>query len=294
MKPKPYRSANRERTISFMYQKFKNNLGETTSIAVLTVFFIIIVYPLIWMLLSSFKSTNEIFTNIWGLPKAWLFQNYIVAWKSGIARFFLNSVYVTVATVILTLGCSSLFAYSMVIHSFRFKRILVGLTVLGLLLSPIVSLIPLYQEIQALGLYNKREALILIYTAYQIPMSFLLIYDYFRSIDHSYLDAARIDGCSDLRALASIYVPMSQPILITSAVLAGFYAWNEFSFALILVKNDALRTIPTGLLFFQGEMHSEWAVLLAGLVISAIPIIVFFVFAQKYFIAGLAGDGIKG
>jgi raffinose/stachyose/melibiose transport system permease protein len=277
-----------------MLQKIKNNFGGTISIAVLTIYFIIIVYPLIWMILSSLKSTNEIFTNIWGLPKAWLFENYAVAWKSGVARFFLNSVYVTVATVILTLVCSCLYAYSMVINTFRFKWLLIGLTVLGLLFSPIVSMIPLYQEVQALGLYNTREALIFIYTAYQIPMSFFLIHDYFRSIDRSYLDAARIDGCSDLRALASIYVPMSQPILITSAVLTGFYAWNEFSFALILVKNDALRTIPTGLLFFQGEMHSEWAVLLAGLVISAIPIIVFFAFAQRFFIAGLAGEGIKG
>jgi raffinose/stachyose/melibiose transport system permease protein len=277
-----------------MSQKFKDKIGGSISVIVLTIYFIIIVYPLIWMILGSLKTTNEIFTNIWGLPKAWQFENYLVAWNSGIAKFFFNSVYVTAATVILTLTCASLYAYSMAIHYFRFKWLLIGLTVLGLLFSPIVSLIPLYQEIQALGLYDKREALILIYTAYQIPMSFFLIYDYFRHIDHDYLDAARIDGCSDLRALVSVYVPMSLPIIITSAVLAGFYAWNEFSFSLILVKNDALRTIPTGLLFFQGEMHNEWAVLLAGLVISAIPIIVFFVFAQKYFIAGLAGEGIKG
>jgi raffinose/stachyose/melibiose transport system permease protein len=279
---------------SGMSQKIRNNFRGGISIAVLTIYFIIIVYPLIWMILGSLKTTNEIFTNVWGLPKVWQFENYVLAWKSGIAKFFLNSVYVTGATILLTLTCASLFAYSMVIHSFRFKGLLIGLTVLGLLFSPIVSLIPLYQEIQALGLYNKREALILIYTAYQIPLSFFLIYDHFRQINHDYLDAARIDGCSDLRALASIYVPMSWPILITSAVLAGFYAWNEFSFALILVKNDALRTIPTGLLFFQGEMHNEWAVLLAGLVISAIPIIVFFALAQRFFIAGLTGEGVKG
>jgi raffinose/stachyose/melibiose transport system permease protein len=277
-----------------MFQKIKNNIGGIISITVLAIYFIIIVYPLVWMVLGSLKTTNEIFTNIWGVPKVWQFENYVLAWKRGIANFFFNSVYVTVATVLLTLTCASLYAYSMVIHKFRFKGLLVGLTVLGLLFSPIVSLIPLYQEIQALGLYNKREALILIYTAYQLPLVFFLIYDHFRQINHDYLDAARIDGCSDLRALASIYIPMSWPILITSAVLAGFYAWNEFSFALILVKNDALRTIPTGLLFFQGEMHNEWAVLLAGLVISAIPIIVIFSLTQRFFIAGLSGEGVKG
>ena len=277
-----------------MLNKIKNHFGETVSIIILTIFFIIIVYPLAWTVLSSFKSTNEIFTNIWGFPKTWLFENYIRAWNSGVAKYFLNSVYVTVVTVALTLICASLYAFSMVIHNFRFKKILLGFTVVGLLFSPIVSMVPLYQEIQTLGLYNTRLALVLIYTAYQIPISFLLIHDYFKTIDHDYLDAARIDGCSDLRALASIYIPMSKPIMITSAVLTGFYAWNEFSFALILVKNDALRTIPVGLLFFKGEMHTEWAVLLAGLVISAIPIIVFFIFAQKHFIAGLSGDGIKG
>lgn len=277
-----------------MLYKFKNNIGEIIPIIILTTFFIIIVLPLSWTVISSFKSTNEIFTNIWGLPETWLFENYVEAWNSGIARFFFNSLYVTIITIILTLISSSLFAYSMVIHTFRFKDILIGFTIVGMLFSPIVSIIPLYQEIQTLGLYNTRLALILIYSAYQIPMTFLLIHDYFRNIDRSYLDAARIDGCSDLRALASIYIPMSRPILITSAVLTGYYAWNEFSFALILVKNDALRTIPTGLLFFQGEMHNEWAVLLAGLVISAIPIIGFFIAAQRFFIAGLSGSGIKG
>ncbi|MEA5078796.1 MAG: carbohydrate ABC transporter permease [Anaerolineaceae bacterium] len=281
-------------TIKKLWSKIKNNLGEVLTITLLSILFVIIVYPLIWTVLSSFKSTSEIFSNIWGLPKTWLFQNYVQAWDSGVAKYFFNSVFVTLATVVLTLVCACLYAYSMVIHEFKLKKVLMVLTVIGMLFSPIVSLIPLYQEIQKLGLYNTRLSLIIIYTAYQIPISFLLIHDHFKTINHDYLDAARIDGCTDLQALAAIFVPMSKPILVTSAVLTGFYAWNEFSFALILVKNDALRTIPVGLLFFKGEMHTEWAVLLAGLVISAIPIIVFFIFAQRYFIAGLSGDGIKG
>lgn len=277
-----------------MSGQIKDKFWNFISLAILMAFFIIIIYPFIWTILSSFKSTSEIFTNIWGLPEKWLFSNYVEAWKSGIAKYFLNSVFVTVGTVVLTLIASSLYAYSLVIFDFPFKKIFIGFAAVGMLFSPIISMIPLYQEVQAMGLFNTRLVLILIYTAYQIPMSFLLIHDYFLSIDHSYLDAARLDGCSDFWALPAIYVPMSRPILITCAVMSGFYAWNEFSFALILVKNDALRTIPVGLLFFQGEMHSEWAILLAGLIISAIPIVVFFIFVQKYFIAGLSGDGLKG
>ena len=115
-----------------------------------------------------------------------------------------------------------------------------------------------------------------------------------RRVTVNFLAADRIDGCTDGRALWNIYIPMSRPVFLTSAVLTGFYAWNEFTFALVFVKKDALKTIPVGLLAFQGEMHAEWAVLLAGLTISAIPIILFYIFSQIYFIAGLCSGGVKG
>ena len=140
-----------------------------------------IIYPFIWTIISSFKSTQEIFENIWGLPAQWLFSNYVQAWQSGVAKYFLNSVVVTVATVLLTLTCASLFAYSMVIHQYRFKKVLMALAVVAMLFSPIVSLIPLFQEIQAMGLYDTRLSLILIYSAYQLPVSFLLLHDHVES-----------------------------------------------------------------------------------------------------------------
>ena len=122
----------------------------------------------------------------------------------------------------------------------------------------------------------------------------MVIYAFFRNIDKSYLDAARIDGARDMTILFKVFVPLSASIFMVSVVLTGFYAWNEFSFALVFVKEDALKTIPVGLLAFQGEMYSDWGVLLAGLVISALPLILLFIFAQKYFVAGLSAGGVKG
>lgn len=264
-------------------------------ITVLIILFLLaIIIPLLWMVVSSFKTTNEIFSDIWTLPETWQFQNYVTAWNTGIARYFLNSLIVTIATVVLNVVVCSLISFSLVNYKIKGAKAIYSFVVLGLMFSPIVSIFPLYQEIQNLGLYNTRLSLILIYTAYQIPMSFMLIYAFFKNIDKAYLDAARIDGATDLQILFRVFVPLSASIFMVSIVLTSFYAWNEFTFALVFVKADNLMTIPVGLLAFQGEMYSDWGVLLAGLVISALPIIVLYIFAQKYFISGLTAGGVKG
>lgn len=257
-------------------------------------FFVIIIYPFIWLVISSFKTTNEIFSNIWGFPGKWQFVNYLNAWKSGISSYFLNSVIVTVCTCILNLVVSCMYAFALNAFRMKHKGIFYLLGISGLMFSPIVSLIPLYQEIQAIKLYDSLLGLILIYTAYQMSMSIMIINTTFASVDKSFLEAAKIDGCSNIGILWNVYLPLSKPTILTSIVLTAFYAWNEFSFALTFLKTKSKMTIPIGLITFQGEMHTEWSVLLAGLVISAIPIIVFYIFTQKYFVSGLSAGGVKG
>ena len=260
----------------------------------IVVFTLLIVIPLVWMVISSFKGTNEIFSNIWGFPGKWRVSNYTTAWNTGISKYFLNSVIVCISTIFLNLVVCSLMAFTLAINKFKLEKLFAGIAVIGMMFSPIVAIFPLYQEIQTLGLYNNLLSLILIYTAYQIPMSFMVIYAFFKSIDKAYIDAARIDGASDLKILFNVFIPLSASIFMVSVVLTGFYAWNEFTFALVFIKNDVLKTIPVGLLAFQGEMYSDWGVLLAGLTISALPIIALFIFAQKYFVAGLSMGGVKG
>ncbi|MCI5699665.1 MAG: carbohydrate ABC transporter permease [Lachnospiraceae bacterium] len=257
-------------------------------------FFILILLPVVWMVLSSFKETSEIFANLWALPEQWRFENYIEAWNTGISKYFLNSLIVTVATCLLNVTVCGLFAFALVVYEFKGKKMFHALVVGGLMFSPIVSLIPLYQELQALHLYDTRIALVLIYTAFQMPLCFMLTYNYFKDIDRAYVEAAQIDGCTSLQILTHVFMPVSKPIIMTTVVLTAFYSWNEFTFALIFLQNELKLTVPIGLLAFQGEMHAEWSVLLAGLTISAIPIIIFFIFTQKYFIAGLSAGGVKG
>ncbi len=257
-------------------------------------FFLLILLPIVWMVLSSFKETNEIFQNLWAWPEKWLFSNYAQAWNTGISRYFKNSLIVTAGTCFLNVAACSLYAFALAVFDFGGKRFFHALAVGGLMFSPIVSLIPLYQELQALRLYNTLPALVLIYTAFQMPLCFMLTYNYFKDIDRAYVEAARLDGCSSFQILCHVFLPVSKPIIMTTIVLTAFYAWNEFTFALIFISDEAKKTVPIGLLAFQGEMHAEWSVLLAGLTISAIPIIIFFIFTQKYFIAGLNAGGVKG
>ncbi|MDD1513922.1 carbohydrate ABC transporter permease [Priestia megaterium] len=274
-------------------RKKKRYTGVTIVYVGLIVYFIVIAYPLLWMIISSFKSTEEIFTHSWSMPHTWLIENYVTAWKSGISSYFLNSVIVTGASCFLTVLVSALGAYGLSRFKFQGKAFVLIVCLGGLMLSPQVSLIPLYSIIQKLGIYNTHLALILPYVAYRIPLTILLIRAYFLSIPKELEEAARLDGCTSLGILFRIFIPMSTPILLTTTILTAYYTWNEFMFAIIFIDDDSLRTIPAGLMQFRDALQTDWGVLLAGLTISAAPIVMLFLFMQKYFIRGIANGSVK-
>lgn len=284
--PNVVNTATRER-------KKKRYTGVTIVYVGLIVYFIVIAYPLLWMIISSFKSTDEIFTHSWSMPHTWLIENYVTAWKSGISSYFLNSVIVTGASCFLTVLVSALGAYGLSRFEFQGKAFVLIICLGGLMLSPQVSLIPLYSIIQKLGIYNTHLALILPYVAYRIPLTILLIRAYFLSIPKELEEAARLDGCTSFGILFRIFIPMSTPILLTTTILTAYYTWNEFMFAIIFIDDDSLRTIPAGLMQFRDALQTDWGVLLAGLTISAAPIVMLFLFMQKYFIRGIANGSVK-
>ncbi|MGO1098832.1 carbohydrate ABC transporter permease [Priestia megaterium] len=274
-------------------RKKKRYTGVTIVYVGLIIYFIVIAYPLLWMIISSFKSTDEIFTHSWSMPHTWLIENYVTAWKSGISSYFLNSVIVTGASCFLTVLVSALGAYGLSRFEFQGKAFVLIICLGGLMLSPQVSLIPLYSIIQKLGIYNTHLALILPYVAYRIPLTILLIRAYFLSIPKELEEAARLDGCTSFGILFRIFIPMSTPILLTTTILTAYYTWNEFMFAIIFIDDDSLRTIPAGLMQFRDALQTNWGVLLAGLTISAAPIVMLFLFMQKYFIRGIANGSVK-
>lgn len=260
----------------------------------LIIWAIAILYPLFWMVMSSMKSYNEIYSSVWSLPKDWLFSNYIVAWEKGISNYFVNSLIVTIFTVVGVLIIASLCAYGLSRYKSKGIDIALIFCMTGMMVNPQVCLVPLYILLQKFGIHNTRLALILPYIAYRLPLSVLLIRSYFLGIPKEIEESARIDGCSSFGIYSKIFMPMSKPILFTTIVLTAYYAWNEFLFAIIFIDSDKLKTIPSGLMNFRDALQTEWGVLLAGMVISALPMIILLILLQKHLVRGMSEGSLKG
>lgn len=260
----------------------------------LLLYFIAIAYPLFWMVINSFKNTADIFNDSWGLPKEWLFSNYATAWEQGVSSYFVNSVIITVGTCLLTVLISALCAFGLTRFQIKGGKFLLLFVSAGLMFSPQSSLIPLYELIQQMGIFDTYWALILTFTAYRIPLTVLLIRSFFLSIPKELEESAYLDGATTLDVFGRIFLPMSKPILFTGVILTAYYAWNEFLFSLIFIQTEEVKPITSGLLVFKDALNTNWGVLMAGLVISALPLIVVFMLMQKYFVRGLAEGSVKG
>lgn len=276
----------------------RRSLGSKIVITIITLFllgyFFIVAYPLFWMAINSFKVTNEIYSNSWAMPAKWMFSNYADAWNKGVSNYFVNSLWITTVTVVLTVFTSAFSAYGLSRFAFRGKYVILALLSAGMMFSPQVSLIPLFKMVQALNIYNTEWALILPYVAFRTSLTVLLIRSFFLALPKELEESAYLDGCTSLGILFKIFLPLSKPIIMTTVILSAYWAWNEFTFAIIFIDSDSEKTITAGLLAFRDALYTDWGVLMAGLVISALPLIVLFIVLQKHFVRGLAEGGVKG
>lgn len=262
--------------------------------ALLIMYAISIIYPLCWMAMSGFKSNREIMLNTWALPSKWLWENYELAWEYGVKQYFLNSVIVTIASVVLTIAISAIAAFALSRFEFGYKELVLAVIIGGLMLSPQVGLISLYKLLSSLRIYNTYWALIISYTAYRIPFTVFLMRSYFITLPREVEESAFIDGCNSWQVFLKIILPMSRPIIATSALLTAMFTWNEFMFALVFIEDNSLRTVPVGLMNLRGALTTKWSVLLAGLTLSALPMIIMFLIFQKQLIRGLTSGSVKG
>ncbi|PWM39479.1 MAG: carbohydrate ABC transporter permease [Clostridiales bacterium] len=251
-------------------------------------------YPMLWVAVSGFKSTTELLISPFKLPAEWSLKNYLGVWKIGISRFFLNSVFITVASSLLVATVSALAAFPLSRYRFRSRRFWFLFLLCGLMLAPQVSLISNYKILQALHLYDSYLGLILVYTAFRVPYTMFLMWSYFMTVPKDIEEAACIDGCTSFMIFWRILVPISKPIMATGILLTARYVWNDFLFSLIYTESAALKTIPYGLNSLKGESGTDWGQLMAGMAISSIPIIILFICTQKYFVRGLTVGAVKG
>ena len=252
---------------------------------------VVVIYPMLWMVVSSLKTNTEILSDPFALPASANLSSYGRAIDRGVGTYFLNSVIVTLASVVFTTLLSAWAAYGLTRVQIPFSRSILMVIVGGLMLAPTVAVIPLVKLLQSWQIYDTYWALIVLYTAFRIPFTTFLIRSYMVDLPMSVDEAAVIDGARDSQIFWRITVPMCKPILISAIVLQVLFAWNEYLFALIFVGSESLKTLPVGLATLSSRAVTDFPAVFAGMTIAAIPMIVLFFLCQKYFVRGLA-DGI--
>lgn len=251
--------------------------------------------PVLWMLSSSFKSNTQIFE----LPPRLItdtfsFEAYVAIFTNPeTMRFFLNSYIVAGAVTILTLIVAIQAAYAFSRFEFRGKRILNVVIVSVQAVPPITLLIPYFGLMVALGLYNSYAGLILTYMVFTLPYAIIMMTGYFNTLPKELDEAVRVDGAGSMTALWRILVPISVPGIVSVGIYTFMIAWNEYLFALTLTRTIDMRTVPIGIQLLMGQHSYEWNQIMAMSVLGSIPVLILFLFFQRYFISGLTAGSVK-
>jgi len=256
----------------------------------LVVLAVVFFFPLVWMVLSSFKSNAAIFRTPFALPDSIDLDVWVRAWEVGnLGRYALNSAIVTGVSVTLILLFGSLAAYAFSRYRFPGRVLAMGLIALGLLL-PLQSYFIAQSQ---LAITDTRWALIIPYTAMGLPLATYLLKVFMDGLPDELFEAARIDGAGDLRVFGQIAMPLLRPGLATVAIFSALAAWNEFLLALLYIQDDDLKTIPTGLLAFSSRYQTDYALLFAALSIVTIPMIVIYIVFNRHIVDGITAGSVK-
>lgn len=255
---------------------------------------ILSLFPVYFMIVSAFKTRFEYIEDKWGLPQSlyWVNFNTALAGEKFFIRFA-NSSILTVGSVLVSLFIACLAAYAFARMEFYGKRTLFNIILSLMVVPPVVMIVPLFVAMVRWKLVNTYHGTILIYMGLLLPFSIYLMTNFFRTIPREIIEAARIDGCSSLRVFWNIMMPLSAPALITLVVVNALWVWNELLIALVFMQKDELKTLMVGIAALRSRNYVDIPATMAGLLIATIPIVIVYMFGQRYFIRGLTGGAVK-
>ena len=259
---------------------------------------IVSVFPLFWMISTAFRPFGEIYTFPPALlpsePTIGQFRD-LFGVAAGFTRTIGNSIVVTLVTTAITMVLAAMAGYGLAKGRFRGRRLMLRSTLLAYVFPPILLVVPLFGVLADLGYANTKSGLIATYLIITFPFAVWLLTSYFATLPNELMEAARIDGASNLRVFWSIALPLTRPGLAAVAIFTFINTWNEFLFAFVIAGGGDNRTVSVGLsAVLRGAEGAEYGVLMAGSVVAIVPIILLFVFAQRHIVAGLTGGAVKG
>jgi raffinose/stachyose/melibiose transport system permease protein len=244
--------------------------------------------PLLLVVVGSFRSNADILREPVGLPTSLNLDNYQRAWETAsLSTYFVNSLGVTVASVVLCVAVSATAAYALSRWRFRGRALLAAFFIAGLMIPAKLGLLPVFYLYQSWGLIDSRIGLVLLYAASGIPFSVFVIMGFMRGLPVELEEAARLDGANEGRMFTAVALPLMRPALAVATVFQFAPTWNDFFYPLVLMRSDEKYTVPVGLTRFFGEYAADRATLFAGLVIALVPLAVVFALATRHIISGL-------
>ncbi|MFF8819119.1 MULTISPECIES: carbohydrate ABC transporter permease [Leucobacter] len=264
--------------------------------AVLVIWTVVIAVPLLWTVMSSFKSSREILASPFALPSSWSFTNYATAWADArIGEFFMNTLVVVGGALALTMLLGAMCAYALARFEFPGRTAIRNLILAGLTFPVFLAVVPLFFVVQQFGLMNSLAGLIVTYTAYALPFTVLFLTAFFERLPHEIAEAAAIDGASQWRTFFSVMLPMAGPGMSAIALLNFVGLWNQYLLPVILITDPSKSVLTQGIQVFavQAGFNVDFGALFAAAVMTILPVLIVYVIFQKRLLASVSQGALK-
>ncbi len=271
------------------------SIREAITVAVLSILSLTYLYPLLWLIINSLKTDNEMFANPWSIFPSLQPSNYVTAWISGkIGISFFNSVLVSLISVAVTIVAASMAAFALKRFKWKLSGFVLGLFLIGIMIPIHSTLIPLFMVFNKVGMLNKYISLVLPYVAFALPTSVFILSGFMASFPKEIEEAAIMDGCSMKGVFWRIIFPLSKSSVATISIFNFVNAWNELMFALIFITDEKKMTLAVSLTRFKGQYSTSWTIQLAAVVIMVVPSLVTYFFLNDKIIKSLTIGAVKG
>lgn len=280
-----------------MTEKHRQALwGKAGIYAGLSAITLVLIFPFVWMVSTSLKNKNEMFSATPTLfPKEVTLENYRSMWMDyNFAPYLKNSLIVAISTTLISLLVATFLAYGISRFRFRGKKVVFNLLILTQMFPLPLLIITIYVVFARMGLIDSRAGLILSYCTFAIPFATMMLKSYFDGLPLELEEAAAIDGCTPFSTIFRVVIPLSAPSIAAMGLFSFILAWQEFMMSLTLIRSPALRTLPVGITLMVGFRDIMWGPLMAGTVVVTLPVVALFIYFQKYLITGMTMGAVKG
>ncbi|MDC3412101.1 carbohydrate ABC transporter permease [Aquibacillus sp. 3ASR75-11] len=272
-----------------------NRIGYVILYVCLSLVAVFQIFPLVWLVIFSLKGSREIFASPpLSLPEELKWENYVKVWEGDIGVYFLNSVWYTLAAIIITVLLASMATFAITRMRWKLSSLVLGLFMVGLMIPIHSALIPLFKMYLSVNLIDNPLSIIITYTAYNLPITMMILLGFYYTLPREVEEAAIIDGCSINRLFFGIIMPMTIPVMSTTVIINMIYNWNEFVFVNTFISSNEYKTLTVGIQNFIGQYMTDWGAIGATLVISILPILIAFFFFSNKIVEGISASAVKG